>query len=238
MKAKEWVKFFVDLLSKQPNETDSSENVAWGERFFAAVTELEKECHAIATKRLGNIEFGGYHRSQVGYDRMVAAFREAGVKWNSVYQGVVNSGVEHTFPLVYNGHLLRFILTLHKNVVLEKQQLSVRECADYREQYELLEMLLKDLGSADTLMFSVTMQAIHDRLNKQERSEAEEYVHNLSAYNELLVSKRFNPSKFSDEERLVALGEWLIKNNKRFQKNLSNLQTRSRAELYMALGVI
>ena len=147
MKAKDWVKHISQLQPDTPE-------------YDAAAEACAKECRDIFQMRVKSIRGGGkgsHFREQTS-DRLVFAYKEAGVKWDSVAHGLLllkrekeGPDAPPNWPFIKGMMLLNDIIEM-----LEKEGITEVQKAEFLSYHK---MLAGRLGYLSETAFQVTFQA-------------------------------------------------------------------------------
>lgn len=223
MKAKEWVAVLLPLM----------QDPVRSEEFLQQVELLAKECNELLIARLKGINFRWRRNAD---ERVVAAFREASVKWEAVVHAIqIKLGEPPTFPLMRGAVLLPHVTRLIES--LDDKKLSPSEA---REEYNFLMLMASRLGYRDEKWLTVMLDMLNERVTMQSVGMVQDFAIKWRRYGFLARAEINDDGTFTerDREELRELESWLVQHRPMIRESLHALSPQQKMAALLSIGTV
>lgn len=222
MKAKEWVATLVPM-ARDDNRADEYVNT---------VEALTSECLAIFKLRLKNIDQDWRRTAD---ERMIAAFREAAVKWDAVVHHVqIELGTPAPFPLMRGALLLPHLTSLLEDV--NNKRINQQAA---RGMQRFLKVAADRLGWDRYLFLKALFDMLELRLSIGATAQLQTYIDTLARYRTLRNRKDSGETLTPAEcNMLSGLEQWLLNTRRETMSEFNSLSPKQKLAAMYSMGAI
>lgn len=222
MKAKEWVATLVPM-ARDDNRADE---------YVKTVEDLTSECLAIFKLRLKNIDTDWRRTAD---ERMIAAFREAAVKWDAVVHGVqIELNTPAPFPLMRGALLLPHLTSLLEDV--NNKRINQQAA---RGMQRFLLIAADRLGWNRHLFLKALFDMLELRLSIGATAQIQTYVDSLARYRTLRGRIENGPPLSPAEYNMLSgLEQWLLNTRRETMSEFNSLSPKQKLAAMYSMGAI
>ena len=221
MKAKEWIAKLVPL----------ARNDAGAEEYQQLVQALTTECVEIFKVRLRNINTDWRRTSD---ERMIAAFREASVKWDAVVHGVqVELQGTPPFPLMRGALLLPHLTSLLEDI--QNNRITHQSA---RAMQKFLVTAAERLGWNRFPYLHALFNMLDARLQSGASAQIKGYVESMQRYHHLRQRQAEGTLTPQELATIPQLEMWLINNRRETMSELNGMSPRQKLAAMLTMGAL